>query len=139
MRPSTRSPVRDSQRWSGWIPFAGPLVVWLVHFITTYALVAIGCGQTSGRTDHSVVVLALTGGAAAVLFRMAMRGLRSADGPVPGPAAPAPESRGSDPGRSDDAPEDARFGALTTLLATGLGAAAITFTAVVLLFLDDCR
>ncbi|MGQ0764414.1 MAG: hypothetical protein ACT4OZ_01950 [Gemmatimonadota bacterium] len=109
-------------------------MVWLLHFITTYAIVAIGCGRT-GSWRAAGPVLILTGVAATVLVWLALRGRRSANGA--GGHRRGRGSRGS--GQSDDGAEDALFGRQTSALATAIGGVAITFTVVALLFLNDCR
>jgi hypothetical protein len=114
-----------------WVVAASP-VIWALHFMACYVLVALWCGMVVGRDGSlltaRIIVAGLTLVALGAVGGIGWRGYRAHS-----------LGRANAP-HDDDTPEDRhRFLGFATLLLSGLSAVAIGYSAMTVAFVTTCQ
>jgi hypothetical protein len=114
-----------------WVVAVSP-VIWALHFMACYVLVALWCGMVVGRDGSlltaRIIVAGLTLVALAAVGGIGWRGYRAHS-----------LGRANAP-HDDDTPEDRhRFLGFATLLLSGLSAVAIVYSALTVAFVTTCQ
>lgn len=105
-----------------------PPTVWAGHFLFAYLWVSVQCAKLSGFARYPLV---FWGGTALALLVIVGAGV-IAFVQSRAPGDPPPHEHGTDIDRL-------RFVAYSTLLLAGLSFVAVVFTALPVLFIEDCR
>ncbi|MCC2977264.1 hypothetical protein LK533_11340 [Sphingomonas sp. PL-96] len=105
-----------------------PPALWAAHFLFSYIWAAVTCAKTGSFAKYPVLFIVCTAIALALIAAAGIVAhIQSAT-----PGDPPPHEGGTDSDRI-------RFLAKATLLLSGLSFAGVVFTAVPVIFLQDCR
>jgi hypothetical protein len=105
-----------------------PPTLWAAHFLFSYIWAAVTCAKTGSFAKYPVLFIVCTVLALALIAAAGIVArIQSAT-----PGDPPPHEGGTDSDR-------VRFLAKATLLLSGLSFAGVVFTAVPVIFLQDCR
>ena len=105
-----------------------PPTLWAAHFLFSYLWAAVTCAKTGSFAKYPVLFIVCTVLALVLIAAAGIVARIQAAGP--GDAPPHEESTDND---------RIRFLAMATLLLSGLSFAGVVFTAVPVIFLQDCR
>lgn len=127
---TTRTLPFDGARGSLW-DIAAPLVVWFLHFVLCYVIVALRCGKYAASVGTAVVHTAL---ATSTLIAFVAIGLSAA-----GARSVGAREAAEDEFEDDSADEARRFIRAVTLLIGAVSAVAVLYTVITLGLLRGCR